>query len=373
MKLLISAGEASGDQRGAEVLSALKKLSPDNVEAFGLGGSRLASEGMKITHNLSNYAVMGFGEIIRSLSKFLTLEKELKALCIRENPDCVLLIDFPGFNMRLGRWAKKQGIPVVHYVAPQMWAWGAWRVRKLRSSTDLLLTLFSFEVPFFKERGVSAVFTGHPLQKRIPSQLPGGNSLGLLPGSRAQEVEKLLPIMLKTFALLRDRGIVTSALLSVSDHLEKNVYEEAVNTKGVELVEGTEHVLAHAKAAIVCSGTATLETALSGIPFVICYKTGAFTYALARHLVKGVKKIGLANIISGEDVAPELIQNDVTPTNLQILLEPLFLNEEVAARNRKKLSIVRNSLGDGDPAENAAREITGFLEDPLRMKHGHES
>ena len=363
MKLLISAGEASGDQRGAEVLSALKSLSPGNIEAFGLGGSRLASEGMQITHNLSNYAVMGFGEIIRSLGKFLTLEKELKALCIRENPDCVLLIHYPGFNMRLGRWAKKRGIPVVHYVAPQMWAWGAWRVRKLRSSTDLLLTLFAFEVPFFKERGVSAVFTGHPLKKSIPSQLPGGKSLGLLPGSRAQEVEKLLPVMLKTFILLRDKGIVSNALLAVSDHLEKEVYEEAMKTRGVELVDGTEQVLAGAKAAIVCSGTATLETALSGIPFVICYKTGGFTYALARHLVKGVKRIGLANIISGQDVAPELIQKEVTPTNIQSLLEPLFLQDKVAAENRKKLSLVRDSLGDGDPAENAAREIIRFLED----------
>ena len=307
MKLLISAGEASGDQRGAEVLAALKRISPDPVEAFGLGGTRLASEGMIITHHLSSYAVMGFGEILLSLGKFLALEKELKTLCLKEKPDCILLVDYPGFNMRLGRWAKKKGIPVIHYVAPQMWAWGTWRVRKLSKSTDLLLTLFAFEEPFFRDRGINAVFTGHPLKKLIPPKVAEGEFLGLLPGSRAQEVEKLLPAMLQAFNLLKDKGIVNKALLAVSDHLESKFYRDAENTTGVELINGTEEVLAGSKAALVCSGTATLEAALSGVPFVICYKTSGFTYTLARHLVKGVKMIGLANIIAGQNISPELI------------------------------------------------------------------
>ncbi|MCD6588393.1 MAG: hypothetical protein J7K88_07570, partial [Candidatus Fermentibacteraceae bacterium] len=189
MRLLISAGETSGDQRAAEVLTALNRT--DTVEAFGLGGNMLAAGGMKITHHLSSYAVMGFGEILFSLGKFLRLEKDLKALCLSEQPDCILLVDYPGFNMRFGRWAKKHGFPVVHYVAPQMWAWGPWRVRKLRKSTHILLTLFAFEVPFFEERGVRAVFTGHPLKNSIHPQLSGGDALGLLPGSRHQEVKKL--------------------------------------------------------------------------------------------------------------------------------------------------------------------------------------
>lgn len=362
MKLLISAGEASGDQRGAEVLAALKRISPDSIYAFGLGGSRLASEGMNVTHDLSDYAVMGFGEILLSLGKFLKLEKQLKALCREEKPDCIFLVDYPGFNMRLGRWAKKHGIPVVHYVAPQMWAWGAWRVRKLRKSTDILLTLFAFEEPFFKVRGVNAVFTGHPLKNLITSQTERGEALGLLPGSRAQEVEKLLPVMLRAFTTLRDKGIVGKALLAVSDHLEKEIYRDAENTRGVELLKGTQEALAGSKAALVCSGTATLETALSGVPFVICYKTSGFTYMLARHLVKGVRKIGLANIIAGEDVAPELIQRNVTPANMVACLEPLFSDENVAQEAVNRLSLVRNSLGDGDPAENTAMEIIRFLE-----------
>ncbi|MCK5785471.1 MAG: lipid-A-disaccharide synthase [Candidatus Sabulitectum sp.] len=362
MKLLISAGEASGDQRAAEVLSALKRNSSDNVEAFGLGGIRLAAEGMKLTHNLSSYAVMGFGEILRSLGRFLRLEKDLKDLCAGERPDCILLVDFPGFNMRLGRWAKKEGIPVVHYVAPQMWAWGRWRVRKLKKSTDILLTLFSFEEHFFNERGVRTVFTGHPLIKQIPLQTNNGKALGLLPGSREQEVEKLLPAMLQAFTLLRKMGLVDKALLAVSDHLDKSVYMEAENTEGVILLEGTGQVLSRSRAALVCSGTATLETALYGVPFVVCYKTSSITYALARFLVKGVKNIGLANIIAEDDVAPELIQNNVTPANMVKYTESLFSSSRAWEKAVQRLSKVRSSLGNGDPAENAAREIIAFME-----------
>ena len=362
MKILISAGETSGDQRGAEVLSALKRLSSDPVKAFGLGGNRLAAEGMDVTHDLTNYAVMGFGEILRSLGRFLKLQKELEILCLNEKPDCILLVDYPGFNMRFGRWAKKKGIPVIHYVAPQMWAWGAWRVRKLKRSTDLLLTLFAFEQPFFRERGVKAVFTGHPIKNVIVPLKEHGNALGLLPGSRAQEVRNLLPDMLKTFTLLRDKGITGRALLAVSDHLDRSMYDEAVSVHGVEMVSGTAKVLTGSKAALVCSGTATLETALYGVPFAVCYKTSSFTYFLAKHLVRGVDRIGLANIIAGETVAPELIQGEVTPLLMQNCIEPLFVDEILAEKSRKKLELVRNALGDGDSAENAAREILEFLD-----------
>ncbi len=367
MKILVSAGEVSGDQRAAEVISALKKRLNGDFKAFGLGGSRLASEGVEITHNLSDYAVMGFMEIIRSLGKFHKLEEELKALCSKEKPDCILLVDYPGFNMRLGRWAKKRGIPVVHYVAPQMWAWGAWRVRKLRKSTDILLTLFAFEEPFFKKSGVNAVFTGHPLKKLIPMQNEHGDALGLLPGSRAQEVKKLLPEMLKAFVLLREKGIIESALVAVSDHLEKDVYEEALNTRGVQLLNGTQKVLTGSKAALVCSGTATLEAALYGVPFVVCYKTGVLNYFLARSLVKGVERIALANIIAEVDVVPELIQRNATPAGMQGLLEPLFCDSISAEAARKKLELLRIALRNCDPAETAAKAIINFL------VHHHES
>jgi lipid-A-disaccharide synthase len=363
MKLLISAGEASGDQRGAEVLEALKKLFPSGVEAFGLGGNKLAASGMRVTHNLRCYSVMGFGEILSSLGKFLALERNLKALCLREKPDCLLLVDYPGFNMRLGRWAKKNGFPVVHYVAPQMWAWGSWRAASLRKSTDILLTLFPFEETFFRERGIKAVFTGHPLTALIQQVNPGGRALGLLPGSRAQEVEKLLPVMIEAFCVLREKGIADKALLAVSDHLNMAVYRNALEIPGIEPVDGAGKALAGSRAALVCSGTATLETALYGVPFVVCYKTGFLNYALAKYLVKGVNRIGLANIIAGEDVAPELIQKDMTALNMVKLLEPCFISDTVYADTRKRLSTVRKTLGEGNPAENAAGEILRFLKE----------
>jgi len=363
MKLLVSAGEASGDQRGAEVVQALQLLSGVQIDTFGLGGNKLAASGMTITHDLRHYSVMGFGEILSSLPRFIALSNDLKALCIKEKPDCILLVDYPGFNMRLGKWAKKKGFRVVHYVAPQMWAWGSWRVAGLVKSTDLLLTLFPFEEAFFRARGVNAVFTGHPLASSTQPVSPGGRALGLLPGSRAQEVEKLLPAMLDTFAVLRERGIATRALLAVSDHLNGELYADAVKTPGVELVEGTAKVLAGSRAALVCSGTATLEAALSCVPFVVCYKTGSITYFLAKNLVKGVDRIGLANIVAGEDVAPELIQNTLTTSNMVSCLEPFFLSDSVYDLTRNKLSMIRNALGEGSPAENAAREILRFLKE----------
>lgn len=360
MRILVSAGEPSGDQRGAEVLSRLKEKEGEGVEAFGLGGAMLEKAGMDLYRSMSDYAVMGFGEIARSVGKFLRLEADLLELCREREPNIALLVDFPGFNMRLGRKLRKSGIPVVHYVAPQMWAWGPWRVRRLRQSTDLLLTLFSFEEEFFSSRGVNTVFTGHPLKDRISRNTEYGDALGLLPGSRAQEVKKLLPPMIHSFKTLRDRGIMEKAILAVSDHLPREAYLAAEGVPGLALGQGTDEVLRKSRAALVCSGTATLETALHGVPFVICYKTGKLNFLLARMLVSGVDRIGMANIVAGSDVAPELIQDRATSENMAAALTPLFTDNaawETAVRSLKK---VRTALGTGDPAGNAANEIIRF-------------
>lgn len=359
MKLLISAGEPSGDQRGAEVLRALKERT--EVQAFGLGGECLGNQGMELTGNMSNYAVMGFTEILGSLGKFLKLEKKLAVEAEKKQPDCILLVDYPGFNMRLGRRMKKAGFPVIHFVAPQMWAWGGWRVKKLTKSSDLLLTLFRFEEEFFKRRGVNAIFSGHPLKDRIVPNVEPGKALGLLPGSRAQEVSKLLPEMLNAFTRLRNARCVHSALLAVSNHLDSEIYAEAANTPGVKLLQGTEAVLRDSRAALVCSGTATLETALYGVPFVVCYKTGKLTYAIARNLVRGINRIGMANIVAETDVAPELIQKEATASRMAELVKPLLTQESEWKKSAEKLKAVAEALGEGDAAGNTAENILKFI------------
>lgn len=360
MKVFISAGEPSGDQRGSEVLEKLRELSGSEVSAFGLGGRKLSEAGMELTRNMSDYAVMGFTEIAGSLHRFLELERHLANSVTARRPDVALLVDYPGFNMRLGRKLRSLHIPVVHYVAPQMWAWGSWRAGKLRRSCDLLLTLFNFEEDFFRNKGINAVFTGHPLGKKITENTNPGDCLGLLPGSRAQEVKYLLPPMIKAFEILRDRGIVKKAILGISDHLDPAAYSSAVGIPGLISAEGSHSVLKASRAALVCSGTATLETALHGVPFVICYKTGSITYSLAKLLVRGVNRIGMANIVAGRDVAPELIQREVTPEKITQKISPLL--EEGRCRNDAldRLAMVRQNLGEGDPAENAALEIIRF-------------
>lgn len=360
MRIMVSAGEPSGDQRGAEVLSRLKGMAGEEVEAFGMGGTMLLEAGMELYRSMSDYAVMGFGEIARSVGKFLRLQADLLELCREREPDIALLVDFPGFNMRLGKRLRKAGIPVVHYVAPQMWAWGGWRVGRLRRSTDLLLTLFSFEEEFFSSRGVNTVFTGHPLKDRISRNTEYGDALGLLPGSRAQEVKKLLPPMIHAFKTLRDLGVAKRAMLAVSDHLPRETYDEATGIPGLELVQGTRSVLENSRAALVCSGTATLESSLHGVPFVVCYRTGKLNYLLARILVSGVDRIGMANIVAGSDVAPELIQHRATSGNMVRKLTPLFENDAAWKKARESLERVRAALGTGDPAGNAAREIIRF-------------
>lgn len=365
MNILISAGEPSGDQRGAEVLKKLGLVCEGEIHAFGLGGSRLAEAGMKLTRDMSEYAVMGFTEIAVSLLKFLRLEKDMIAAAKAGKPDIALLIDYPGFNMRLGRKLKKMGVPVVHYVAPQMWAWGRWRVRKLKKSCGLLLTMFHFEEKFFRERGVNAVFTGHPLAADIRENTESGNILGILPGSRAQEVRYLLPPMVKAFEILREKGIAERAVIAMSDHLGKGSYEAFENVPGLDLARGSGYVLRNSRAALVCSGTATLETALHRVPFVVCYKTGTCTFALAKLLVRGVSRIGMANIVAGSDVAPELIQRDVTPEKIAAAVTPLLHNGRYRESVLEGLKAVRANLGAGDPAENAAREILRFAGNKL--------
>ncbi len=360
MKLVISAGEASGDERGAEVLQALRKLSSEPVEAVGFGGDNLELAGMKVIHHFKNYAVMGFVEILFSLKKILKLEKSMQKLCLEEKPDCLLLVDYPGFNLRLGRWAKKRGIKVIQYVAPQMWAWGAWRTGKLKKSVDLLLTLFEFEEPFFRKFDIKTIFTGHPLAE---VKIDNNNidtpfeSIALLPGSRSQEVELLLPVMLKTFLDLKEQGVVKKAKLAVASNLSNEIYLEASKIQGVELVNSTKEVLKTSDAALVCSGTATLETALYGVPFVVCYKTSPVTYFIAKHLVKGVKNIGLASIVAGQEVAPELIQKEVTAKNILTLIKPLLTDLNKIQQAKENFELVRKALGDGNHAENAAEKI----------------
>lgn len=355
MNLVISAGDTSGDIRAGELFRKLSELVP--VEASGLGGSHLSGAGVNVLFDLENYSVMGFAEVISSLKKFRDLRNKMKSLIISEKPDAVLLVDYPGFNIPMAQWAKKKGFKVIYYISPQLWAWGKRRIRKIRKSVDLMITLFEFEVEFYNRHGVMAVCAGHPLVDAIPEPVdsePHGN-LAFLPGSREQEVARLLDPMLDAYSILRSRGIIRNAFVAMTESVPSSMYDRAGNTEGVTLVNSISASLQNASAAVVCSGTATLETALWRIPFIITYKTSRLTYILAKLLVRGVDRIGMANIVSGKDVAPELIQNAVTPESIVERIIPLLSETETRRRSLSDLESVRKALGNNGAAERAAR------------------
>ncbi|MEN8209506.1 MAG: lipid-A-disaccharide synthase [Candidatus Fermentibacteria bacterium] len=357
MRIVISAGDPSGDVRGGELLKELKKLTA--IEVSGLGGDNIEKEAGKLVFSLYEYSVMGFSEILSSLFKFSRLRRAMKSHILSADPDVLLLIDYPGFNIPLARWAKKRGCRVIYYISPQLWAWGRNRVRKIQKSVDLMITLFKFEVDFYREYGVRAVCSGHPLADSIPEplkSLPFGE-IAFLPGSRRQEVSLLLPPMIESFITLRDAGYVSSASVAVSPVVPAELYELAADVQGIRLAGSVKDALFKASAAVVCSGTATLETAMWGIPFIITYRTSPLTYFLAKLLVRGVSNIGMANIVTGREIAPELIQKDVCAENIVSHIIPLLHDTETRTESLDRMKLVREALGDKGSSARAAGYI----------------
>lgn len=356
MKLVVSAGDPSGDIRAGEVFRELSGIT--DLQVSGLGGRNIASAGGEIYFDLRDYSVMGFTEVLSSLGKFRRLRRSMKSHILSESPDMLFLVDYPGFNIPLALWARKKGFRVIYYISPQLWAWGKRRIRKIAGSVDLMITLFDFEVEFYRKHKIRAVCAGHPLIDSIPepfSSRPGGE-LALLPGSRAQEVELLLGPMLETFTMLRDRGDINSAAVSRSASVPDTLYEQALRTEGVHLEDSIEDSLRHASAAVVCSGTATLDTALWGVPMVITYRTSPFTFFLARILVRGIDRIGMANIVvpHNHDIAPELIQNDVSPRRIMSLIRPYLEDTEERELALSGLASVRVALGEPGASSRVA-------------------
>jgi len=357
MKLVISAGDPSGDIRGAELLTELQKMT--GLEVSGLGGKSIEKAGGRVVFSLYEYSVMGFAEVLSSLGKFHRLRRDMRSHIDSVNPDILLLVDYPGFNIPLSVWAKKRGYHVIYYISPQLWAWGRKRVRKIRKSVDLMITLFDFEVEFYTRYGVRAVCSGHPLADSIPKPLKSEScrEIAFLPGSRRQEISLLLEPMMKSFTLLRDSGTVSGASIAVSPNVPSEFYETAAGIKGVRLADSVEEALSGASAAVVCSGTATLETAMWGIPFVITYRTSKLTYLLARILIRGVSRIGMANIVTGSEIAGELIQSDVTPDNIAGSVKPLIQDTEIRRDSLDRMRLVRKALGPEGSSRRAAQYI----------------
>ncbi|HBF19748.1 MAG: lipid-A-disaccharide synthase [Owenweeksia sp.] len=325
MKYYIIAGEASGDLHGSNLMKALKKKDPQ-ADFRVWGGDRMAAEGGELVKHFKDLAFMGFVEVVMNLRTILGNLRFCKSDLDDYNPDALILIDYPGFNLRMAEYAHLKGYKVIYYISPQIWAWKQNRVHKIKRTVDRMLCILPFEKEFYARFDFDVDFVGHPLidaidGREVVNPVQRKDSLGLsekpvialLPGSRKQEISSMLPVMLKAVQKKKDYQVVIAAAPSQ----DRSFYEDLIGNAQVEIVEGrTYDLLEVADAALVTSGTATLETALFKVPEVVCYKGSWMSYWIARQLVK-VNYISLVNLIMDKEVVTELIQGEMNPRRVE--------------------------------------------------------
>lgn len=373
---MLVAGEVSGDLHGAHLVEALQKIAPE-IQFFGVGGERLKERGMKLLHHVHSLSVVGISEALRKLRIALKTFQELKEAMERERPDLLILIDYPEFNLRLAKMAHRRGIPILYYISPQIWAWRPGRIKSIAKRVRKMVVFFSFELPLYQAAGVDVEWVGHPLLDIVKPSLPreealqqfgidpGQKTVALLPGSRIEEVIKLLPPMLTSAAYLQHEIPGLQFILPLAPGISGiDLYPILRDTLvPVTVVNGFGYdVMALSDLIITASGTATLEAAILGKPMVIVYKVSRLTYWVGRALIR-VKHIGLVNLIAGKEIAKELIQDEVDPKRIAEEALRLLKDSALYAKTVKSLAEVRQALGEPGAASRAARIVLSLLDD----------
>jgi lipid-A-disaccharide synthase len=382
-KIMIVAGEVSGDAHAARLVNWIKKLLPEtDFEFFGSASQNLSDAGVEVIVNADDLAIVGLPEITRALPMFWNVFKKLKKEAKSRKPDAVVLVDFPDFNLKLAKSLKKQGFKIIYYISPQLWAWRKYRVKTIKKYVDLLLTILPFEKDWYEKQGISHVeYVGNPLAREVHSSLTKKEFcekhhlniekpiIALLAGSRHKEITKILPTLLETVSLMSEKDseiqfVIALVATRKIEEIENSIFE--AKAKGLKLpktlitVKGETHeALNAADVAAVTSGTATLETAIIGTPMAIVYKTSPFNYKLLRPLIT-VEHFGLVNLIAQERLAKELIQDDFTKETLS---EELFrlLEKHTNKKMRERLREVSDKLGHGGASKRAAEAILKIL------------
>jgi len=374
LRLAIFAGETSGDIHAAALVRALRSRA--DVELWGMGGPRMREAGVRTIADTGELAVMGFSDVLARLPFFARLFRRTVRLIEEKRPDAIVLVDYPGFNMRLAGWAHRRGLRVIYYICPQVWAWHRSRMRKLARDVDTLLTIFPFEKPLFDGTGLEVEFVGHPLVDEIAAELrgpceglnwEGDPRVALLPGSRIHVVGKNLPAMWKAAAAIEAANPGASFAVAAADEAGANFIDSMLKKmpngpSRFRVATGmTRQALRLARAALVCSGTATVEAALLGCPMAVVYRMGAVSYLLARRLVR-VNHIGMVNIIAGERLCPEFVQNAAEPDALAAAVQPWLRDGPEREAMLRGLQRVADALGPPGASERAAAIILRNLE-----------
>jgi lipid-A-disaccharide synthase len=377
MHFLLSAGEASGDTYGAQLIEALRQLAPGS-NFFGMGGEKMRGSGAELLVHANEVAVVGLVEVVTHLPGIRRRFKHLVAEAARRKPDAAILIDFPDFNLRLARELHRLGIPVFYFVSPQIWAWRTGRVKQIKKYVRKMIVIFPFEQEFYARHGVEVSYVGHPLAYEPQSQIsreefaakhhldPKKQWIALLPGSRRKEVRLNLPTMLQAAGQLTKNNNQFQFLLPVASTLNVEWLKEQIASSpvSIELTDNARATLMHARAAVVASGTATVEAALSGTPFVVVYRLAPLTWLLGRRLVK-LETFAMPNLIAGRKIVPELIQTDFTAQNVFRELNAIIPDGPARQQMQSDLRMVqqrlRDSQGAESPAQRTAQEIVGAL------------
>lgn len=370
MKIMFSAGEASGDTHGASVAKALREIYP-SVEMFGMGGNLMDEAGVRIVYDIKNLGVIGLVEIVKSLPKFFKLRTYLKHIMMKERPDVLVCIDYPGFNMKLAEVAHQLGIPVLYYIAPTIWAWHSSRGKTIKKYVTKVASIFPFEAEAYAKYNCDVEFVGHPLVDIVHPTMSVDESMTyfnaraeakrvlLMPGSRKQEVLSLLDVMLESGEKLLQSHEDVQFFLPRAHTIDRAELEAFIKERCVPVTITEDHTYDLMQICDVClaaSGTATLETAMMELPTILLYKVSPITYGIGK-MVVNLTHVGLPNIIAGKEVIPELLQSDVSVDSIVEHMLPLLDDLKENEHMREELRIVRDKLGEPGAVKRVAELI----------------
>lgn len=369
MKIMMSAGEASGDMHAAAVAAELKRIMPD-ADLFGMGGADMRKSGVRIIYDIENLGIIGVVEVIRHIPFFFRLRAFLKKAMVEEKPDVLVCVDYPGFNMKLAHVAKELGIPVIYYIAPTIWAWNKGRAKNIVRDVEQVASIFPFEAEAYRKAGARVTFVGHPLADTVKPSMsfeeamdyfhgnPDKKKVLLMPGSRKNEVAGLLPVMIQAAEKLAEKEECQFFIPRASTISKEMLLSIIGKTSlSIEITEGHQYDLMQiCTACVASSGTATLETALMELPTVLVYKLAPFTWFLANLLVH-VKYAGLPNLLLGREVTPELLQDRARAENIVSILLPWLQDEKARQKNIEEIREVRKALGSGGAVHRVAELI----------------